>query len=221
MDEFWGEVTSKILDIRTLKNGPHVIVGIDGVDGAGKTTFAGKLLEALNLRLDSKLTQLVSIDDFHNVREIRHRQGTESPKGFFEDSFDYDSLKVRVLIPIRDSNGASVSIIPGCHDLNTDLLTTPEALHLEPSSLVIVEGIFLHRDEIRDFFDFTLFLDVPFSESVRRMSNRDGSNSDPNHPSMYRYVEGQRIYFEKCAPQSRASVLIDNSDNESPRVGKI
>lgn len=214
-------MTSEILAIRQSNKGQHLLVGIDGVDGAGKTTFAGKLLEALNLKVDSKCTQLVSIDDFHNVREVRHKQGKESPLGFFEDSFDYESLKDRVLIPIRDSNGALVSIIPGSHDLNSDLLITPEALQLEPSSVVIIEGIFLHRDEIRDFFDFTVFLEVPFSESVRRMANRDGSNPDSSHPSVCRYVEGQRIYFERCSPRSRASVLIDNSDLRLPRVVTI
>jgi uridine kinase len=173
------------------------------------------------LIFDSKYTQLISIDDFHNVREVRHKQGKESPLGFFEDSFDYKKLKDRVLIPIRDSNGASVSIIPGSHDLNTDLLITPEAVQLEPSSVVVIEGIFLHREEICDFFDFTVFLDVPFSESVRRMASRDGSNPDPNHPSVYRYVEGQRIYFERCNPRNQASLVIDNSGHASPRKGKI
>lgn len=218
MNEFWGNITSEISAVRTSKHGQHLVVGVDGVDGAGKTIFARKLLEALNLKIDSSYTRLISVDDFHNVREVRYRQGKDSPIGFFEDSFDYESLKKRVLTPIRDSHGGSVSIIPLSHDLNTDRLITPEQVHLQPSSVVIVEGIFLHRNEIREYFDFTIFLDVPFSESIRRMSQRDGSDPDHNHPTVNRYVQGQRIYFERCAPYSRASVVVDNSDLERPRV---
>lgn len=221
MNDFWGNIASEISSTRTSKQGQHLVVGVDGVDGAGKTTFAQKLLEVLHLRIDSANTRLISIDDFHNVREIRHRQGKDSPTGFFEDSFDYESLKKRVLNPIRDSKGGFASIVPGSQDLKTDLLITPEKIRLQPSSVVIVEGIFLHRNEIREYFDFTIFLDVPFSESVLRLSNRDGSNPNPNHPSMNRYVEGQRIYFERCSPLSRASVIIDNSDPELPRVTSI
>ncbi|MEI9907353.1 MAG: AAA family ATPase [Actinomycetota bacterium] len=221
MDGLWKKITSEILALRPSNNGQHLLIGIDGVDGAGKTTFAGQLVEALNLKIDSNCIQLVSIDGFHNVREVRYKRGKDSPLGFFKDSFDYESLKQLVLNPIRKSNGDSVSIVPRCHDLNTDLQVTSENVRLEPSSVVIVEGIFLHRDEIRDYFDFTIFLEVPFAESVRRLSSRDGSIPDPSHPSLNRYVEGQRIYFERCSPRSRASLVIDNSDLKLARIVTI
>jgi putative protein kinase ArgK-like GTPase of G3E family len=48
VEEFWREVASEILAIRQSSEGKHLLVGIDGVDGASKTTFARKLLEALN-----------------------------------------------------------------------------------------------------------------------------------------------------------------------------
>ena len=52
--------------------------------------------------------------------------------------------------------------------------------------------------------------DVPFTENARRMARRDGSHPDPDHPSMRRYVEGQRIYLAACRPRERATVVIDN-----------
>ena len=221
MDDFWGDIVLRIMDARTSKVTQHFVIGVDGVDGAGKTIFARELLQALKIEVASKYMQSISIDDFHNVKEVRHRQGRDSPLGFFEDSFDYESLKKLVLNPIRKSNGDSVSIVPRCHDLNTDLLVTSEKVGLEPSSVVIVEGIFLHRDEIRDYFDFTIFLEVPFTVSVRRLFSRDGSIPDPSHPSLNRYVEGQRIYFERCSPPIRANLVIDNSDHHLPRVATI
>ena len=56
-----------------------VRVGVDGVDGAGKTTFADELARAL--RAEGRPVVRVSLDDFHNPRAVRYRLGRESPAG--------------------------------------------------------------------------------------------------------------------------------------------
>lgn len=93
VDGILPSVAARILEIRSSKADRHIVVGIDGVDGSGKTTFAQRLLETLSFELDAKCVQMVSIDDFHNPRVVRYQQGKGSPVGFFEDSFDYESLK--------------------------------------------------------------------------------------------------------------------------------
>ena len=61
-------------------------------------------------------------------------------------------------------------------------------------------------------------LDVPFAETARRMAERDGSNADPEHPSMRRYIDGQRRYLTTCDPRRRAMLVVDNSDPRGPRI---
>jgi uridine kinase len=63
-----------------------------------------------------------------------------------------------------------------------------------------------------------VFLDVPFAVTAKRMASRDGTDPDPDHPSMRRYVEAQRIYFNACSPHRRADILIDNRDLSTPRI---
>jgi len=46
-----------------------VRVGVDGVDGSGKTVFADEL--AAVLRSLGRYVVRVSVDDFHNVRSTR------------------------------------------------------------------------------------------------------------------------------------------------------
>jgi uridine kinase len=53
------------------------------------------------------------------------------------------------------------------------------------------------------------------------MSARDGTVPDPRHASLRRYVEAQQIYFRECSPHQRASVLIDNSVLETPRLVRL
>ena len=81
-----------------------------------------------------------------------------------------------------------------------------------PSAILLVDGIFLHRDELAGRWDFSMFLDVDFATSFARMAVRDGSPSDPDDPRNRRYVEGQRLYLAQCDPASRASLVIDNRE---------
>lgn len=182
------------------------LIAIDGVDGSGKTTFASALEQELLDR--SQSVQIVHLDDFHHVREVRHRRGRNSPEGFFLDSYDYDAFIARVVAPIRDGTNL---IKLAASDLQHDEYVDPDPVSVPVGGVVIVEGIFAHRDELFRLWDWSVFLDVPFETSVVRMAERDGSPSDPDHPSLRRYVEGQRIYLERCNPKSRASVVLDYS----------
>ena len=47
---------------------------------------------------------------------------------------------------------------------------------------MVIDGIFLHRDELVEAWDYSIFLDVPFKLSVARMAARDGSAPDPAGP---------------------------------------
>lgn len=84
--------------------------------------------------------------------------------------------------------------------------------------MVVLEGMFLHRDELASHWDASVFLDVPFAETAARMAIRNGSNPDPEHPSMRRYVGGQRLYFEAARPWERATYVVENSVFAAPRV---
>jgi uridine kinase len=66
-------------------------IGVDGVDGAGKTTFADEL--AAELRRKRSDVVRVRLDDFLNPAAVRHRRGRRSPSGYWADSFDYDRLR--------------------------------------------------------------------------------------------------------------------------------
>jgi len=188
-------------------------VAVDGPDGAGKTTFADELAAAV--RAVGRPVVRVSLDDFHQVRAVRYRRGRESPVGFWQDSFNYRRFWSDVLEPFAP--GGSRVYRAAAHDLATDTVLCPEPRTAPPGSVLVVDGLFLHRDEIVQAWDLSVFLDVPFSETAKRMALRDGTNPDPAHPSMRRYVEAQRIYFNACAPHDRADLLIDNADVSAPR----
>ncbi|MEU7905025.1 uridine kinase [Actinoplanes sp. NPDC049118] len=189
-------------------------VAVDGPDGSGKSTFADELAAAV--RSLGRTVVRVSLDDFHNPREVRYRLGRESPEGFWRDSFDYPRFRADVLEPFAP--GGSRRYRPAAHDLATDAMLDPRPRTSPAGTVLIVDGLFLHRDEIVEAWDLSVFLDVPFGVTAKRMALRDGTNPDPEHPGMRRYVEAQRHYFRACSPQRRAGILIDNQDFGAPQI---
>jgi uridine kinase len=50
------------------------------------------------------------------------------------------------------------------------------------------------------------------------MAARDGSHPDPTHPTLRRYVQAQAIYLGECDPKNKASIVIDNTRFDDPRI---
>ena len=159
---------------------------------------------------------IVHVDDFLNLQEVRHRRGRTSPVGFWLDTYDYAALDENVLIPL--GKGGDGLFRPAVTDARRNVRLDLDKRLAPESALVLVEGMFLHRDELVGLWDYSIFLDVPFAETARRMSIRDGGNPDPNHPSMQRYVGGQRLYFESAQPWLRATRVIDNTYPDEARL---
>jgi uridine kinase len=183
------------------------VIAVDGVDGSGKTTFATHLAGAIHDA--GRPAVIVHEDNFLAPRATRYRLGRESPEGFFRDSYDLGALVRHVLDPLRPDGDRRVRRRVFDHRTDAPIDAPTEDVPLD--AIVIVEGMFLHRDELVGRWDWSVFLDVPFTETARRMAHRDGSHRDPDHPSMRRYVEGQRIYLAGCRPHERATVVLDNT----------
>jgi len=80
--------------IGELPGDRRTLVAVDGLDGAGKTTFA----DALAGLVDRPVVR-ASVDDFHNPRAFRYRRGRDSPEGFYMESFDLSALTDLLLAP--------------------------------------------------------------------------------------------------------------------------
>lgn len=189
------------------------LVAVDGVDGAGKTVLADEL--AAELRRRDLSVVRVSVDGFHNPAEVRYRRGRGDPEGFFRDSYDYASFVDLVLGPFTRGSG---TYVPAVHDVDAEQPVPAHTLPVPDAAVLVVDGIFLHRDELAGRWDYSIWLEVPFEVSIPRGAARGFGHPDPSHPSNRRYVEGQRLYIRECDPASRATVVIDNTDLAAPVV---
>ena len=194
---------------------PFVLrVAIDGVDGAGKTHFA----DELGLRLASSGREVIraSVDGFHHPKEVRYQLGRSSPEGFYRDSYDYKALGEVLLKPL--SPGGSGRYRTAVHDVDTETSVSIPEKQTEPGAILLLDGIFLHRPELRDYWDVSVWLEVPFSVSYPRMAQRDDNSPDPDAPQNWRYVEGQKLYLSESTPQRHATFVVDNSNLNAPFI---
>lgn len=211
MQETLAAITKDIQTLMTTQ--PRVLIAIDGPDGSGKTMFAENLTDHL---LSSDIATLhASVDGFHHLRDKRYERGRTSPEGFFLDSYDYETFKKVLLLPFK--NGEK-TIVTAVHDVETDALLPRAPLEVGDSRVLVIDGIFLHRDELQDFWDYSLFLDVNFDETFKRMATRDGCPPDPRDDANQRYRQGQQLYFQTCNPKSRATRAVDNTDFNHPKI---
>jgi uridine kinase len=208
-----GQILESVANrILRLPSDCAVKVGIDGVDGAGKTAFADELAQVL--RSSNRPVIRASVDGFHNAKAIRYARGRGSPEGYFADSYDYAALRAVLLDPLGP--GGSRRYRVAVFDHRSDSPVAEPEHHALPTSILVFDGIFLHRPELRPCWDFSVFLDVAFAISVSSCAERDGTSSDPAAAGNRRYVQGQQLYLQSCAPALHATVTIDNNNLAMP-----
>ena len=193
-------------------------VAIDGVDAAGKTTFANELAPIIEAK--NRPVIRASIDGFHNPSNIRHMKGAFSHDGYYHDSFNYGRLTQSLLIPLG-SNGTR-QYRTKVFDYRTDSeLDVPPAI-TERYAILLFDGVFLLRPEIVSYWDFTIYIDASFEETLRRAMVRDQmlfeSSDELRRRYQSRYIPGQQLYLTECSPKEKAHVVIDNNDPSEPLI---
>ena len=190
-----------------------LLVVVDGADGAGKTWFADDL--AATLEVSGRRTVRVSVDDFHHPRDHRHAQG-RTGETVWSRSYDYRALRQKVLDPW--CAGAGSPYHRRHHDLATDEWYDDPVDEVPGRGVLVVDGVFAQREELRDCWDLVVWLEVADDERVRRMAARDGVVGDVRHRDQRRYLDAQRIYRSAVDPVLGADLVVDNSDPERPTV---
>ena len=219
MSETYDTLLDRLADIiATLHPDRRIRVAIDGVDGAGKTMLA----DALAPLVIAKGREVIraGVDDFHNPRAVRYARGRHSPEGFYLDSYDYTAFRRLLLDPFGpDGSG---NYVARHFDHRADRPVTPESQQSPPTAVLIVDGIFLHRLELREWWDLSVFLQVDPAVSRERNAARDGTPDalDPDTPSNRRYAGGQQRYLAECRPEQQADIVIDYNDLRAPKILK-
>ena len=165
--------------IALLESRPsRCLIALAGMPGAGKTTLASRLAEAVSTRTAPNTMLALGMDGFH-LTKAALRQFPNPEEAFARRgapwTFDAAALQQR-LEELRASAGRSDVSWPGFEhalgDPVEDALTVPAS-----TRLVIVEGLYLlHRaggwEMISECFDERWYLDIPLEIALERLALR-------------------------------------------------
>jgi uridine kinase len=206
---YLGDVTLRRTTTHPLR------VAIDGPDCAGKSTLADELAAHL---AQTRPVLRVSGDDFHQPAAVRKRRGDLSPDGYYSDAFDLPAICGHVLEPLGPQG--DLRYRSALYDYRRDEpdVAAPESASAE--AVLLFDGMFLLRPELRSHWDLSVYLDVDPDESIRRALSRDlelfESADNVRRRYTHRYLPAQALYRRNARPQDVSDILIDMNSPSDP-----
>ena len=169
------------------------LVGIDGCGGAGKSTLS-RSLEAL-----AEGTTVVEMDNFYKPLS-QHPITNDDKIGAL---FDWCRLRDQVLVPLSVGRNGRYQR----YDWNADCLT--EWHDVPANGLVLVEGIYTTRAELRDFYDVRIWIDTPTEVRLARGIARDGKSAHEMWTSVW--MPAEEAYVASHNSARHAHVIVSRN----------
>ncbi|MCH4155139.1 MAG: uridine kinase [Muribaculaceae bacterium] len=141
-----------------------LIIGIAGGTGSGKTTVVNKIME----RLPEGEVGVISQDSYY--KDSSHVPVEDRQKINFDEpaAFEWDLL----ISHLRSLKEGRAIEMPTYSYLTCT--RQKETVHLDPSEVVLVEGILVFSDKrMRNMMDIKVFVDADADDRLIRVINRD------------------------------------------------
>jgi uridine kinase len=220
-----------------LVQGKTVTVGIAGMSGSGKTTLAGELKKYFEEHHSSLKVCQLSLDQYYNFSDYsgnwydqNHELGRaltsqwkKAPDDRGWPNFDHPSaLDFNWLS--KDINSLKQKKTVQAPIYKYDMKVSGETVSTGPCDLVIVEGIHtFHDQDIRESFDFKIFVSLPEQTCLERRIKRDLSSRDLapqmltelifEHMVLPMHAEFIERFGEKEALENQNIIEVDGSDS--------
>jgi uridine kinase len=97
-----------------------------------------------------------TVNGFHNPMPVRYRRGRSSPEGFYRDSYDYAILTAVLLDPLNP--GGTGQFRRAVFDVDADTIVDAPEEQASPGSILLFDGLFLRRPELRAYWDYSVLL---------------------------------------------------------------
>jgi uridine kinase len=133
------------------------LVAIDGRSAAGKTTLADELAQRFQSKGRPALRS--SLDHFHPPgHKYRSAARQYTPESYFAEGYDYAAFRRCVLEPLQQHGSRRGQL--SCWDSFTDTPFPEQWLDAPNEVVVIVDGIFLLRPDLRQDWHYRIWLDI-------------------------------------------------------------
>ena len=181
--------------IETLSAGRDVVVvALDGRSGAGKSTFAARLVEGLD-------AVVVEGDDFYAGGSEEAWRGM-SPAERAAHCIDWRRQR-----PVLEALRAARPATWQPYDWETFDGRLAEAVTAEPAPIVVLEGAYSARPELADLLDLRVLLDPPDDVRRAQLRGREGDEYVDGWEALWASAEVH--HFGVVMPPDRFDLVVD------------
>jgi uridine kinase len=204
-----NRIADAILTVRpTVPAGRALMVAITGIDGSGK----GYVTEQVErrLRAEGVTVAAVNIDGWLELPSRRF-DPQRPAEHFYERGIRFGDLFQQLVLPLRAHRTLRLTAdLADAIDAETYRRHTYEFRDID---VVLLDGIFLLRRDLRGHFDLSLWIVCTFATALERALRRgqEGLSADETVRAYETiYFPTQRIHFERDAPRDAATAVIAN-----------
>lgn len=156
-----------------------ILIGLDGIGGSGKSTLASKLVQEIG-------GTFISLDDFRS-------------KEIYE--VDRERLINTLLAPLSESKSTHYQKWLWGENKLSDLIK------VKPDNFIIFEGVTALHPELRDFYDYKIWIEVNADTAYKRGLDRDRNDYGVDTKSEWetQWIPYEQEYIRKYNPQHAAN----------------
>lgn len=213
-----GNVINKIASFISGDLNRSCSVGIAGETASGKSTIAfdiiGKIQEFADLHSLQNVITRINIDDYYYDRSDMVKAAGSFAE--FAKNYDLDvpeALELELMKKHMSALLRGEKVMLPKYDMSGTAKRYDNFLPVEPSRIIISEGLFALTDKIVDAFDFKIYVDVSREVQKKRFyiraAERDlGDSSDEVYENAYKKAQ---IYVHPTA--QKADIVLSGEAN--------
>lgn len=168
-----------------------LLIAIDGRCTSGKSTLASKLSEKMN-------ASILHMDDFFLRIEQRTPERYKEPGG----NVDIERI-IEVIHEYLEHK--SISYAP----FNCKLNKLDPVKNIAYKDILIVEGSYSMHRELINFYDYKIFMTVPYDTQIERIRKRNGEKM--LNMFIDKWIPLEEIYFKAFKVEEEADIVFDTS----------
>lgn len=150
-------IDQKIRNLKARGNFERYVVAVDGNCGSGKTTGIKMIADALGC-------SIIQMDDFYLTPAMRTQTRRSEPGG----NVNYERFKEEVLPFIKSREPFSY------RKYDAPRNRFAGNVEIKSPDLVIVEGAYALRPDLRGSYDLSVFSKASYELQVKRLAEREG-----------------------------------------------
>jgi uridine kinase len=172
-----------------------LVVALDGHGAAGKSTIAAAVAYATG-------AALVRTDDFFQRPPTRPGGAPHGGQALAQ-YYDWRRIRAEALEPLRRRRAAAFRRFDWPRGTEPGPWVT-----VEPSDLILLEGVFSAAPELSDLVDRSVLVDTPEPERLRRLHARvspDDWDAD--------WLAAEQAYFDEIRPRSSFGLIVPGTSS--------